>query len=85
MKIDNTSQLCNYDVPFYGQQYSYVTCYISLQIQMTLSFKVDDYSHFIFKGIKIVNMKTFASVFSFVLCFKATDHTGASNYVISAN
>ena len=26
-----------------------------------------------------------ASAFSFVLCFKATDYSGASNYVISAN
>ena len=26
-----------------------------------------------------------ASAFSFVLCFKAIDYTGASNYVISAN
>ena len=51
--------------------------------------KVDDYSHF----LRNQNSQHFnedllgvnASVFSFVLCFKETDYSGASSYVISAN
>ena len=56
-------------------------------------FKVDDYSHFYNLFLRDQNSQHFnedllgvnASAFSFVLCFKATDYAGASNYVISAN
>ena len=56
--------------------------------------KVDDYSHFFFYFfLRDQNSQHFnenllavnASAFSFVLCFKATDYTGASHYLISAN
>ena len=59
-----------------------------------LPIKVDDYSHFfLFIFLRDQNSQHFnvdllavnASAFSFVLCFKATDYTGASHYVISAN
>ena len=30
MKGDNISQLCDYDAPFYEQQYTHEPCYISL-------------------------------------------------------
>ena len=54
--------------------------------------KVDDYSHF-FYFLRDQNSQHFnkdllgvnASVFSFVLCFKSTDYSGADNYIISAN
>ena len=56
--------------------------------------KVDDYSHFFnFIFLRDQNSQHFnedllrvnSSAFSFVLCFKAINYTGASNYVISAN
>ena len=57
------------------------------------TFKVDDYSPFFFYFLRDQNSQHFnedllgvnASAFSFVLCVKATDYSGASNYVISAN
>ena len=57
-------------------------------------FKVDDYSHFfLFFFLRDENSQHFnedllavnASSFSFVLCFKASNYAGASNYVLSAN
>ena len=56
--------------------------------------KVDDYSNFfLFYFLRDQNSQHFnedllgvnASAFSFVICFKATDYSGASSYVISAN
>ena len=60
---------------------------------LTGPFKVDDYSHFFFIFLRDLKSQHFnedllavnASAFSFVLCFKAIDDAGASNYVISAN
>ena len=56
--------------------------------------KVDDYSHFfLFVFLRDQNCQHFnedllavnASAFSFVLCFKVINCTGASNYAIIAN
>ena len=67
---------------------------MDLSLGFESKLKVDDYSHF-FKNYLLrdqnsqhVNedlLTVNASAFSFVLCFKAIDYTGASNYVISAN
>ena len=61
--------------------------------ELNIKLKVDDYSLFCFIFLRHKNSQHFnedllavnASAFSFVLCFKAIDYAGASNYVINAN
>ena len=75
-------------------EFSKWTIQLHTSLQLKLLFKVDDYSHFfLYYFLRDQNSQHFkkdllavnASAFSFVLCFKAIDYTGASNYVISAN
>ena len=61
---------------------------------LLLKIKVDDYSQFfLFYFLRDQESQHFnedllginTSAFSFVLCFKAINYAGASNYVISVN
>ena len=59
---------------------------------LNYTFKVDDQLHFFLSFLRNQKSEHFnddlvvkASAFSFVLCFKAIDYAGASNYAISAN
>ena len=66
-------------------QESYWKLFMVLRLMTTrislIFFLRDQNSQHFNEDLLLVN----ASAFSFVLCFKAIDYAGASNYVISAN